>query len=197
MAEAALFLPIGADRIALRPGRHDRLRVCVGLAEPATGSTFAANVLIETAEGERVVAIEHMRFARADRSTVTWARSDDDLYTLNWIARCRRQTCRRESPSARSGAWIVFADNGGIADAIAAEIEAAGGSCHLVRVGTAYARTVAERRWVIDPADPDHYRWLFEELGWAGATFWAGVIHCWSLDMACGGQNRAGRLERG
>jgi acyl transferase domain-containing protein/NADPH:quinone reductase-like Zn-dependent oxidoreductase len=197
VAEAALFLPIGADRIALRPGRHDRLRVCVDLAEPATGSTFAANVLIETAEGERVVAIKHMRFAGADQSTVTWARSDDDLYTLNWIPASNLPASNLPSgkPVSASGAWIVFADNGGIADAIAAEIDAAGGSCHLVRVGTAFA-PVAERRCAIDPANPDDYRRLFEELGRAGAAFWAGVIHCWSLDMACGGQTEQGRLEQ-
>jgi acyl transferase domain-containing protein/NADPH:quinone reductase-like Zn-dependent oxidoreductase len=191
VAEAALFLPIGADRIALRSGRYDRLRVCVDLSEPGTGSTFAANVLIETAEGERVVAIKHMRFASADRSTVTWARSDDDLYTLNWIPASNLQSGK---PVSASGAWIVFADNGEIADAIAAEIDAAGGSCHLVRAGTAFAR-VAQRRWVIDPANPDDYRRLFEELAPAGATFGGGVIHCWSLDMACGGQTEQGRLE--
>ena len=164
MAEAGLFLPIGADRIVLRPGRHDRLRVCVRLSEPATGSTFAANVLIKTAEGEPVVSIEHMRFARADRSTITWARNDNDLYTINWMPASNLPSGEPVSPR---GVWIVFADIGGIADAIAAEIEAAGGSCHLVRVGGAFAQ-VAERRWVIDPANPGDYRWLFEELGWAG-----------------------------
>jgi acyl transferase domain-containing protein/NADPH:quinone reductase-like Zn-dependent oxidoreductase len=192
VAEAALFLPIGADRIALRPGRYDRLRVCVDLSEPGTGSTFAANVLIETEEGERVVTIEQMRFASAERSAVTWARNDDDLYTLNWVL---ASNLPARIPVDPSGAWIVFADNGGIADALAAEVDAAGGSCHLVRVGTAFA-PMAERRWVIDPANPDDYRRLFEELGWTGAAFGGGVIHCWSLDMACGGQTEQGRLEQ-
>ena len=190
-AAAGRFLPIGADRVALRSGQHDRLRVRVRLSEPATGSTFAANVLIETAEGEQVVAIEHMRFASADRSTIAWARNDDDLYTLNWIPASNLPSGQPVSPR---GVWIVFADNGGTAEAIAAEIDAAGGSCHLVRVGTACAQ-VAQRRWVIDPVNPGHYRWLFEELGRAGTTFPGGVVHCWSLDMACGGQTERGRLE--
>ncbi len=47
---ADFSFPIGADRVALRSGRHDRLSgsVCA-CPEPRTGSTFAANVLIETA----------------------------------------------------------------------------------------------------------------------------------------------------
>jgi NADPH:quinone reductase-like Zn-dependent oxidoreductase/malonyl CoA-acyl carrier protein transacylase len=191
-AAAGLFLPISADQVELRPGRHNRLRVHVGLPEAATGSTFAANVLIETAEGEPVVAIKHMRFARADRSTVVWATRDDDLYTLDWIPASNLPSGQPVSPR---GVWIVFADNRGTADAIAAEIEAGGGSCHLVRVGAACAQ-VAQRRWVIDPANPGHYRWLFQELGWAGATSRGGVIHGWSLDIAGGGQTEHARLEQ-
>ena len=189
---AGLFLPIGADRVTLRSGRHDRLRVRVCLCEPATGSTFAANVLIETAAGEQVVIIDHMRFASADRSTVAWASKHDDLYTLNWIPAPSLPSGQPVSPR---GAWIVFADNGGTADAIAAEIDLAGGNCHLVHAGTACAQ-VAQRRWVIDPANPDHYHWLLEELGRAGTTFRGGVIHCWSLDMACGDQTEPGRLAQ-
>ena len=162
------------------------------LSQPTTGSTFAANVLIETAEGERVVAIEQLRFASADRSTTAWARNGDDLYTLNWMPASNQPSGQRVSPR---GDWIVFADNGGTADAIAVEIDAAGGNCHLVRVGMACAQ-VAQRCWVIDPANPGHYRWLFEELGCAGTTFRGGVIHGWSLDIARGGQTEPGRLEQ-
>ncbi|HEY1412096.1 MAG TPA: SDR family NAD(P)-dependent oxidoreductase, partial [Rhodopila sp.] len=146
----------------------------------------------ETAEGEPVVLIKHMRFARADRSTVVWASHDDDLYALNWIPASNLPSGQ---PVSLRGMWIVFADNSGTADAIAAEIEAVGGSCHLVRVGAVCAQ-VAQRRWVIDPANPDHYRWLFEELGWAGTTLRGGVIHGWSLDIARGGQTEHGRLEQ-
>jgi len=190
-AAADLFLPVGADRVFLRPGRHNRLRVRARLSEAATGSSFAADVLIETAEGEPVVSIERMRFARADQSAVAWATNDNDLYAVAWMPAPGLPPGK--SVSGR-GVWLVFADAGGTADSLAAEIQAVGGSCPLVRMGSTYAR-VAQWEWVIDPANPDHYRWLFEELDSAGSEL-SGVIHCWSLDMTCGDQTEPGRLMR-
>jgi acyl transferase domain-containing protein/NADPH:quinone reductase-like Zn-dependent oxidoreductase len=191
-AAADLFLPVSADRIFLRPGRYRRLRVRARLSEAVTGSSFAANVLIETAQGEPVVSIERMRFARADQSAVAWATKDNDLYAVAWMP--APSLPPGKSASGR-GVWLVFADaDGGTADSLAAEIQAAGGSCHLVRMGSARAR-VAEREWVVDPGAPDHYRWLLEELDSAGAAL-AGVVHCWSLDMTCGDQTDPRHLER-
>ena len=191
-ASGELFLPVGADRIALRPGRHRRLRVRVRLSEPMTGASFAANVRIETAEGDPVVSIEHMRFASADRSTIAWATDDNDLYAIGWIPAPNLPPEKRLS--AR-GVWIIFADAGGTADRLEVEIQEAGGSCHLVRMGSTNTRA-GPQEWVIDPGAPDHYRWLFEELASAGPEFSGGVIHCWSLDVRCGGQADPDRLEQ-
>nr|WP_294524326.1 type I polyketide synthase [uncultured Rhodopila sp.] len=182
-----LLLPVAADRLGLRPGRHDRLRVRVRLAEPATAATLVAHVLIETASGEPVVAIENMRFARADRSSVAWSKQGgEDLYTVGWT---QAPASPPGLPNSARGAWIIFADNGGTAEAVAAALEAAGGICHLVRAGRACAHE-APRCWTIDPVNPDHYQRLFEELAPAG------VVHSWSLDTRRGEPTEPDQLHR-
>jgi acyl transferase domain-containing protein len=192
-AGSDLFLPVGADRLELRQGRHDRLRVCVRLAEPATAATIVAHVLIETALGEPVVAIKNMRFARAERASVGRTQhGGDDLYTVGWTPAPASSPGLPVSPR---GAWIILADNGGTAGAVASAIEVAGGTCHLVRARDAYLHD-APGCWTIDPVNPDHYRRLFEELGWAGSTSRGGVIHCWSLDTVRGGSAEPDQLER-
>ena len=178
-APDAIFLPIGADRIELRPGRYDRLQALVRIVGPGSGPTITADIRLQTPQGEPVGMIHRMQFARAVRDALpAAAQQATDLYTIQWVA--ADQPSRL--PTAPRGTWLVFADSTGVAEALAAAIEAAGASCHRVAPGTAYRRT-KDRCWEVDPSNPEHQRRLLQDTGWHDAPARGGVIHGWSLDI--------------
>jgi acyl transferase domain-containing protein/NAD(P)-dependent dehydrogenase (short-subunit alcohol dehydrogenase family)/acyl carrier protein len=177
---AEIFLPIGCDWIEIRQWQGEPLLARARVSRARAATTITADVVLETEQGEAVAMIQGMRFARADRAAFAAAdRSCSDLYDIGW-KRAPALPKRREGTAPHS--CLLFADAGEIADAIAFDIQAAGGNCWTVRAGKAYART-GERSWVIDPTDPDHYRRLWDEAGWSGAKRLLTVLHFWSLDV--------------
>ena len=85
---------------------------------------------------------------------------------------------RSSGPANAEGLWLLFADSGGTADALAEHIQAAGGSCCRVLAGDTFER-ISERSWVINPAEPEHFNRLLAQGGWKDGNALSGVIHCW------------------
>ena len=121
-----------------------------------------------------------MRFARAEPGAfAATGQIDDNLYDVAWKL---APASPASGPSNAEGMWLLFADRGGTADALAAEIQAAGGRCCRVLAGDTFKRT-SERSWVIDPAEPEHFSRLLSQGGWNNGNALSGVVHCWSLDV--------------
>jgi acyl transferase domain-containing protein/acyl carrier protein len=84
----------------------------------------------------------------------------------------------RGEPSSRApaeGPWLVFADAGGVGQALSDFCEAAGRPCLLVRPGA--ERLIGEKEAVIRPGEAADYTTLLEAAG-----PFAAVIDLWSLD---------------
>ena len=183
-APEAVFLPLGADRIVLHPGRYDRVLSSVRIVATGSGTTLTADIQLRTPGGAPLGSIQGMRFARAERDAVlrdAAERTDDApdaLCTVSWVP--APEDGSRE-PVNLQGAWWVFTDSLGTADHLADAIEAAGGRCHRVRAGADFAR-LGLRQWTIDPTDPAQYQRILDASGWRDATLRGGVIHAWSLD---------------
>ncbi len=80
--------------------------------------------------------------------------------------------------AAREGGWLIFADDHGLSDALAAQVQAAGGAPVLVRPGTAFGG--AEGRYTIDPARAEDYATLLKLLGEQGNAP-RNILHCWNV----------------
>ncbi|MER5348904.1 amino acid adenylation domain-containing protein [Kitasatospora sp. NPDC002551] len=78
--------------------------------------------------------------------------------------------------------WLLFADTGGVADALAERIAARGGSCLLVRPGDGYRPAEGGRPATVDPGSPDDLARLLAGRRAAGAPDPAAVAHLWNLD---------------
>ncbi len=74
--------------------------------------------------------------------------------------------------------WVVLADEGGTADAVARSLRARGDEVAMVLAADGWARE--GERWRIDPDRADHYRRVLREAG--GATPVDGVLYLWGLD---------------
>ena len=79
-----------------------------------------------------------------------------------------------------AGRWLICADEGGVANRLAAALNAHGARCVLVQHGSTYAQ-LAPDRWQIDPAQAnDAVRVLREAIGTEPCL---GVVQLWSLDQ--------------
>jgi acyl transferase domain-containing protein len=101
---------------------------------------------------------------------------DDWFYIPSW-------TLSLPAPSARSdrpGSWIVFDDDQGLGDAVAAALISRGQTAIRVRAGEVFRRE-AGKRFVINAEEQGHYDSLIEEVYSQQAPV-AGVLHLWSVD---------------
>ena len=87
--------------------------------------------------------------------------SDGMLYEIAWRS---ASAPRSSEPSNAEGLWLLFADSGGTADALAARIQAAGGTCCRVLAGDTFER-ISECSWAINPAEPEHFNQLLAQGG--------------------------------
>ena len=87
---------------------------------------------------------------------------------------------RTSAPLLRS--WLIFADAGGVGEALAARLQAQDERTVLVHAGERFEQ-VASRRFQLHPARPEEMAQLFQAaLGDNGSAL-RGVVHLWSLDV--------------
>ncbi|MEO1399841.1 MAG: type I polyketide synthase [Cyanobacteria bacterium J06635_1] len=97
---------------------------------------------------------------------------EDWFYTVEWQAQPAPA-----QPNTSLGHWLIFADRNG--DAIAEAIEKQGGTWTQVYAQAPYQR-LAERRWCIDPTQPDDFKRVIEAVAAQGNL--QGILHLWSLE---------------
>ncbi|MEV6971950.1 amino acid adenylation domain-containing protein [Kitasatospora sp. NPDC093806] len=78
--------------------------------------------------------------------------------------------------------WLLFADRGGVAEALAARITARGGSCALVEPGTGYRPAEGGRPATVAPGSAADLARLLADRRATGAPDPAAVVHLWNLD---------------
>jgi len=90
------------------------------------------------------------------------------------------------------GEWLVFADRGGLAEALAAGLRSRGTRVVLIAAGEAYQET--DTGFVLDSRSPGDVERLFSE-GLARRPT-CGVVYLWGLDAALGPDAPGAELER-
>jgi amino acid adenylation domain-containing protein len=98
----------------------------------------------------------------------------DWLYQVQWEQQTRAVS---NAVDANEFQWLIFADEGGAGQQLAAALRAKGAACTLAHAGTEYHRSGASG-WHLDPQDPEHFRRLLAET----ASGRQRVIFLWGLD---------------
>ncbi len=78
-----------------------------------------------------------------------------------------------------SQVWLIFVDSGGVGEALAQQLQAAGQDVVQVTMDEQFQKT-GDLHYSLNPERPDHYRALFAELQPAGKLP-DRMIHLWSL----------------
>jgi acyl transferase domain-containing protein/NADPH:quinone reductase-like Zn-dependent oxidoreductase/SAM-dependent methyltransferase/acyl carrier protein len=75
--------------------------------------------------------------------------------------------------------WLIFGDDGGIGQGLAARLRATGARCQIVRRGAAFAGSEADT-FTIRPEAPEDWRQLFETF--VGGAELERIVYLWNLD---------------
>jgi myxalamid-type polyketide synthase MxaE and MxaD len=173
-----IYLPtrIAQFRVHGRPGRHLWSHTQVQRRE-ADATTGEVQLLDEA--GRVAVDIQGLRFEYLGEDTprAAVANIDDWLYEFQWQP--KERAAETLSAPAGSASWLIFADSGGVGDALSALLETRGERSILVAAGESFEQTDGEH-FRIRPESPEDVHRLFE----TAQPGCRGIVHLWSLDVA-------------
>jgi acyl transferase domain-containing protein/acyl carrier protein len=106
-------------------------------------------------------------------------RKRQDIASWFYVPSWRRTPTRAPDSETLAGAWLVFADDCGLAPAIVGRLEDNGASVATVVKGKEFSR-LAEGRFTINPDVRDDYDRLIVELK-SGGAFPRRILHLWSV----------------
>ncbi|NEQ83973.1 MAG: SDR family NAD(P)-dependent oxidoreductase [Moorea sp. SIO2I5] len=110
---------------------------------------------------------------------LTDAMVTDSLYEVKWQPQERTQEA--ETQATEPGQWLIFADYGGVGQALAENLRSHGHRCCLIYPGEVY-QSLPGGIGTINAADPNHFQQLFQETLGNNSLPCHGVIHLWSLE---------------
>ncbi|WP_026736723.1 type I polyketide synthase [Fischerella sp. PCC 9605] len=109
---------------------------------------------------------------------LTAASIKDWLYEVTWQPKPRQLA---EISFQEPGSWLIFADRGGVGQALAHLLEERGQSCLLVYAGDTY-QTKEPGTWSLNPSNPADFERLLQEMVETTNLPLRTVVHLWSLD---------------
>ncbi len=195
----SIYIPTHIDQVRIydRPGPH--LWSHAQLQEHEADTIMGGVRLLDEA-GQVAVEIVGLRFDQLghDARPALEQNPDDWLYEFQWqshdrlakdrpdnehLANERSEGQRVSQPSAPAspGRWLIFADNSGVGEALAARLKGEGAQSVLVSRGESYERTDPEH-FRIRPEQPEDFRRLFAAALSSNQSACRGMIHLWSLD---------------
>lgn len=181
---ATIYLPIGLNQFRLyrRPEGQIWSYARIRPADGQSADTRTGDMCLFDSTGQVLAEIEGIHLKQAKREALLrlvphQSQSDGTLanwlYKITWNPQPLSETVHLNPPDR----WLILADQGGIAQALAEKLTKQGAVCTLVFAGETLTTTGSDQWW-IDPANPEHYQKL---LTTTGHTY-HGVIHLWSLE---------------
>lgn len=107
----------------------------------------------------------------------------DRIYQPRWQPASVQSGADRPSGPKEPGSWLIFSDGGVTADTLCDYLESHSETCILVEPGTEFER-LTPHSYRLDPARPDHFRRLCEDVIGRGRPPCRGVVHLWGLRSA-------------
>jgi phthiocerol/phenolphthiocerol synthesis type-I polyketide synthase C len=155
--------------------------------------TIEGDVFLLREDGQVAVAVRGLRLQRMPGKPATEAADLHDwLYELRWEPATL-------SPDASSrpvdaGSWLMFSDGGATSDMLRRRLEEHSQTCVLVEPGVDFTR-LGPHGYRLDPAQPQHFRRLLDEVFGENLPPCRGVVHMWSLMAAPPAQTSTDSLE--
>lgn len=168
------MVPVALDELRLHGRPGERLWSHTWQSETGPGTVVGNGRLLDE-DGRVVAEARGMRLRALDggreSSPADW------MYELQW----ERILLPEMAATAAPGGWLIFADDGGVGDELAARLSGRGERCAVVFAGSSWQQ-LPDGRYRVLPGEAEHMRRLLDDLIAAGWPPLRGVIHLWSLD---------------
>ncbi|MCB0171114.1 MAG: type I polyketide synthase [Anaerolineae bacterium] len=175
------YLPVTLDKLQVyeRSNLTGQLRGVI-VPEPDADMPTADVFLLDEAD-QIVMAAHKLRFQHLEQASEEVL--SDWMYKTQWQPSPLPQSNGRGP--AESGHWLIFADNKGVGQALAKQLESSGHSCILISSGADY-QAVKPNVYRLDPTQPDQFHHLMAEvlssIQTSATQSIQGIVHLWSLD---------------
>ena len=186
-----IYLPsaVAAVRVFAHPGTRLWSHAILRPGATLHANTLEGDIRLFNEAGQVVAEILGLRLTRLGSGTKRTSQVNLNgwLYKLEWQPEAYprvEQTPAGFQPS-RAGSWLIFADSGGVGQALAERLEARGETCFLVFPEGAFktAEADGEQFW-IDPSSPADLQQLLQETLSPYNPPCRGILHMWSLEAA-------------
>ncbi|MBS2962971.1 type I polyketide synthase [Actinocrinis puniceicyclus] len=195
--EAAGYLPVDVGRFTLWQERAvPRWAHAVIGGPSADGRQLTGGRIILFDEAGRPVGeIDGITVRRLDNAGTRGA-AEDSLLTLRWRELPQSAPAAAQQPAVggEAGWWLLLADRRGMCSDLKGLIEARGQGCVTVGAGAGYRR-LGEDRYEVDPARPEDFKALIDQLVRERPSRCAGVVHAWSVDASVDEDDATGSLQ--
>lgn len=185
-------VPVGIEQVRVRraSGNYSWSYARLRSHEGVKGTTLKGDVYLLDVDGQVAIELLGVQLQFLKEGLPVAARSLDDwLYELQWQSKERAAATELSSARAQEddeegarGSWLIWADRGGVANAVATLLEARDESCVLVVAGDEFER-LDEKHFRIRPESREDVQRLLAEASGAGDFKCRGIVHLWSLDI--------------
>src|SRR5947207_1200364 len=181
------YLPaaVAAVRVFDHPGTRLWSNATLRPGAALHANSLEGDIRIYNEAGQVVAEISGLRLARLGSDTRRTSQVDpnDWLYKLEWQPQALPQVKETGHQPGRPGSWLIFADSGGVGQALAERLQARGETCFLVfpKGALKTSEAVCEQFW-IDPASPTDLRQLLQETLGPNNPPCRGILHLWSFE---------------
>ena len=192
------YVPVGLEgfrvyrQLHLRPGNELWSQASLRQTEQNDFSQLEGDVLVLNEDGQPVLEATGLRVKRVEAS----ARQDSKELLGEWFYEVQWQATDHDQPGEvkdaaeanELGSWLIFADEDGRGEGLAARLEQQGETCLVVFPERAECIAKAERnkpnRHWVDPADPVVIRQLVEKVAASNTQALKGVVYLWNATLS-------------
>ena len=185
VAEEDTYLPVGLDnlRVYRRPESQLWIHGQIRPQDSSNQETRIGDLRLFDDAGQVIAEIEGLHVKRAKSEVMlqfAQKNLNNCLYEVQWQPRGRQSNLAESAPN-HPGSWLLFADQEGIAAALAGLLESQGETCVIVFPGEGY-KLSKTGHYTINPACAEDFQQLFREVLQTYKAPLRRVVHLWGLD---------------
>jgi len=179
--ENVLYLPTALHQAWVFGPTRDRMWSHARLVSRAAGS-LVVDLLVVDDGGEPIVDLRGLRLSAVGERGAHAEDLDDLVHEYQWHPEpLSGPPPSRLAAADGQGQWLIFADDGGVGQELAAGLRGRGELCCVVTAAASYRRS-GSYQWEIAPGEAAAMRRLLGELGSVAPGAYRRIVHLWSLN---------------
>ncbi|MGN6569996.1 MAG: type I polyketide synthase [Pseudolabrys sp.] len=176
-ASGRCWLPISLERYSLRTDGLREAWVHARLREGGDGVTQTVDIRVYDSGGRLAAELKGLKVRLLKLGTAAAQGDGRVLHSVTW----RKSPHTATNPKAEPGAWVLFADRTGVAEALAQRLTARGAHCHLVHAGEAFHQHDSHT-WTIDARQAEDHRAVLQQIAADERLPVRGIVYLRGLD---------------